>query len=75
MDHFYIIRLFDFSKSWEVTNYGFLGVAHLPLSPGDCWTLMGIRETAGRVFIDNKRSSHQGIPHPPPHAFGDSFQY
>ena len=21
-----------FSKSWEVTNYGFLGVAHLPLS-------------------------------------------
>ena len=23
-----------FSKSWEVTNYGFLGVAHLPLSRG-----------------------------------------
>ena len=26
------------------------------------YTLMEIRETAGRVFIDNKRSSHQEIP-------------
>jgi hypothetical protein len=25
---------------------------------------MEIRETAGRVFIDNKRSSHQEIPPP-----------
>ena len=26
------------------------------------YTLMEIRETAGRVFIDNKRSAHQEIP-------------
>ena len=29
---------------------------------GLLYTLMEIRETAGRVFIDNKRSSHQEIP-------------
>ena len=23
-----------FSKSWEVTNYGFLGAAHLPVTQG-----------------------------------------
>ncbi len=34
MDHFDIsFACSIFSKSWEVTNYGFLGVAHLPLSP------------------------------------------
>ena len=33
MDHFDIsFACSIFSKSWEVTNYGFLGVAHLPLS-------------------------------------------
>ena len=33
MDHFDIsYACLIFSKSWEVTNYGFLGVAHLPLS-------------------------------------------
>ena len=34
MDHFDISFVCSiFSKSWEVTNYGFLGVTHLPLSP------------------------------------------
>ena len=33
MDHFDIsFACSIFSKSWEVTNYGFLGVAYLPLS-------------------------------------------
>ena len=33
MDHFDISFACSISsKSWEVTNYGFLGVAHLPLS-------------------------------------------
>ena len=33
MDHFEISFASSiFSKSWEVTNYGFLGVAHLPVS-------------------------------------------
>jgi hypothetical protein len=33
MDHFDIsFACSIFSKSWEVTNYGFLDVAHLPLS-------------------------------------------
>jgi hypothetical protein len=32
MDHFDILFACSFfSKSWEVTNYGFLDVAHLPL--------------------------------------------
>ena len=34
MDHFDILFACSiFSKSWEVTNYGFLGAAHLPVSP------------------------------------------
>ena len=33
MDHFDIsFACSFFSKSWEVTNYGFLDVAHLPVS-------------------------------------------
>ena len=36
MDHFDIsFACSIFSKSWEVTNYGFLGAAHLPGSPSD----------------------------------------
>ena len=35
MDHFDIsFACSFFSKSWEVTNYGFLDVAHLPRSHG-----------------------------------------
>ena len=35
MDHFDIsFACSIFSKSWEVTNYGFLGAAHLPVTPG-----------------------------------------
>ena len=35
MDHFDISFTCSlFSKSWEVTNYSFLGVAHLPVSRG-----------------------------------------
>ena len=34
MDHFDIsFACSIFSKSWDVPNHGFLGVAHLPVSP------------------------------------------
>ena len=46
MDHFDIsFACSIFSKSWEVTNYGFLGAAHLRV------TLRNRRFGAGGVFL------------------------
>ena len=52
MDHFDIsFACSFFSISWEVTNYGFMSVAHLPISLLEVLFLLG--DVWGLVFVES----------------------
>ena len=62
MDHFDIsFACSIFSKSWEVTNYGFLGVAHLPLSRQWGWYWGAGRAEGDVAVVVNVALSVLGI--------------